>query len=181
MLKTKRTEIGLRTSHGFRDETLLLWIPDLAVVLSRFPFSRRARCRQCSSLRFDPAVGRACGHWRRLRAARIRPLRDAGHLRISRTWCCSEVIVSPRERNRNVPLSWWPLKRLPIGKDRNECEGTAQSQTSQTDARRLSRLVGSSARLVSCEPRCLSRRIILRIMRRDEAAFTSGIALPWYD
>src|SRR2546425_2735570 len=32
--------------------------------------------------------------------------------------------MSPRERNRNVPLSWWPLRRLPIGKDRDECEGT---------------------------------------------------------
>src|SRR5438552_10546225 len=32
--------------------------------------------------------------------------------------------MSPRERNRNVPLSWWPRRRLPIGKDRDECEGT---------------------------------------------------------
>src|SRR5258707_3716271 len=32
--------------------------------------------------------------------------------------------MSPRERNRNVPLSWWPPRRLPIGKDRDECEGT---------------------------------------------------------
>src|SRR3990167_7937580 len=31
--------------------------------------------------------------------------------------------MSPRERNRNVPLSWWPLGRSPIGKDGDECEG----------------------------------------------------------
>src|SRR5687767_10949794 len=31
--------------------------------------------------------------------------------------------MSPRERNRNVPLSWWPPRRLPIGKDGDECEG----------------------------------------------------------
>src|SRR6266566_99280 len=31
--------------------------------------------------------------------------------------------MSPCERNRNVPLSWWPLGRLPIGKDGDECEG----------------------------------------------------------
>src|SRR6266550_402636 len=31
--------------------------------------------------------------------------------------------MSPRERNRNVPLSWWSLGRPPIGKDGDECEG----------------------------------------------------------
>src|SRR5438552_137605 len=36
--------------------------------------------------------------------------------------------MSPRERNRNVPLSWWPRRRLPIGKDRDECEGTDTSR-----------------------------------------------------
>jgi hypothetical protein len=34
--------------------------------------------------------------------------------------------------------------------------------------------------LLTCEPRCLSGRIILRITRRAEGAFTSGIALPWF-
>jgi len=52
-------------------------------------------------------------------------------------------------------------------------------QTSQTDAR-LPRS-GSSPRLLSCEPRYLSRRILLRITRRAEGAFTSGIALPGFD
>ena len=36
------------------------------------------------------------------------------------------------------------------------------------------RLVDASIELRTC-----SRRIILRIRRRQEAAFTSGIALPW--
>lgn len=39
-------------------------------------------------------------------------------------------------------------------------------------------LVGTS---MSCEPRDLSRRIILRIKRREGDAFTSGIAVPWSD
>jgi hypothetical protein len=52
-------------------------------------------------------------------------------------------------------------------------------QTLQTDARRPRS--GSSPRLLSCEPRNFSRRIILRITRRAEGAFTSGIALPGFD
>jgi len=35
--------------------------------------------------------------------------------------------------------------------------------------------------LVSCELRHLSRGIVLRTMRRDEAAFTSGMITPWSD
>src|ERR1700758_5629977 len=31
--------------------------------------------------------------------------------------------MSPRGRNRNVPLSWWPRGRSLIGKDGDECEG----------------------------------------------------------
>jgi hypothetical protein len=38
-----------------------------------------------------------------------------------------------------------------------------------------------SARLMSCEPRDLSRRIVLRTKRRERDAFTSGIAVPWSD
>jgi len=34
---------------------------------------------------------------------------------------------------------------------------------------------------MNCEPRDLSRRIVPRIMRRGENAFTSGVALPWND
>jgi len=40
------------------------------------------------------------------------------------------------------------------------------------------RLIGTP---MSCEPRDLSRRIILRIKRREGDAFTSGIASPWSD
>ncbi len=34
---------------------------------------------------------------------------------------------------------------------------------------------------MSCEPRDLSRRIVLRITRREGDAFTSGMAVPWSD
>jgi len=34
---------------------------------------------------------------------------------------------------------------------------------------------------INCESRDLSRRIVLRIMRREEDAFASGVALPWND
>jgi hypothetical protein len=37
---------------------------------------------------------------------------------------------------------------------------------------------GSSARRLSCEPRCLSRRIILRIVCREEAAFPAALHCP---
>src|SRR5437762_14279235 len=55
------------------------------------------------------------------------PLRCAcdsiSHLMFPHVWgCCRELIMSPRERNRNVPLSWWPPGRSPIGKDGDECE-----------------------------------------------------------
>ncbi len=50
----------------------------------------------------------------------------------------------------------------PVGAHR--ARHRAQPQTSQTDARRPRS--GSSPRLLSCEPRYLSRRIILRITRR---------------
>jgi hypothetical protein len=35
--------------------------------------------------------------------------------------------------------------------------------------------------LMNCEPRDLSRRIVFRIMRREEDPFTSGTAMRWTD
>ena len=49
-------------------------------------------------------------------------------------------------------------------------------QKSQSDARRPRAV---RRRRLSCEPRCLSPRVILRIIRCAEDAFTSGIASPW--
>jgi hypothetical protein len=34
---------------------------------------------------------------------------------------------------------------------------------------------------MNCEPRDLSRRIVPRIMRREEDAFNSGAAMRWTD
>ena len=52
----------------------------------------------------------------------------------------------------------------------------AQSSRIAACARRTRRFVGTS---MSCEPRDLSRRSILRITRRDGDAFTSGSTMPW--
>jgi hypothetical protein len=49
-------------------------------------------------------------------------------------------------------------------------------QKSQSDARRPTLV---RRRRSSCEPRCLSPRVILRITRCAEDAFTRGVASPW--
>lgn len=59
--------------------------------------------------------------------------------------------------------------------------GTASSAIPNIADWRTTTESGSSVRFLNCESRYLSRRIILRIMRCAEDAFTSGVALPWLD
>ena len=55
------TEIGSRACSSFHKKVART-NPDLAAAPSRISCWRRAQRRQCSSLRFDPAGGRAFGH-----------------------------------------------------------------------------------------------------------------------
>jgi hypothetical protein len=61
MRPTHRTEISSCASPAVPAGTSRLR-PDSRIAPSRVSCWRRARCRQCSSLCFDPAIGRACGH-----------------------------------------------------------------------------------------------------------------------
>ena len=62
MRPTNRTAIGSSACDVFPDGTSHSRIQICAVAPSRLSCWRRARRRQCSSLRFDPADGRAFGH-----------------------------------------------------------------------------------------------------------------------
>jgi hypothetical protein len=55
------TEISSCASHLF-PERVTSADPDSGIAPSRWLCWRRAQRRQCSSLRFDPAGGRAFGH-----------------------------------------------------------------------------------------------------------------------
>src|SRR5712691_7510303 len=77
--------------------------------------------------------------------------------------------MSPRERNRNVPLSWWPLGRSPIGKDGDECEGIdAGGGVEPGEAGTLR--VGSAATLLA-----VSYRQAKRLARRYRAEGAKGL------
>ena len=77
--------------------------------------------------------------------------------------------MSPRERNRNVPLSWWPRRRLPIGKDRDECEGTDTVEV-------LARVKAGALRVKSAAVLLdVSYRQAKRLVRRYRAKGAKGL------
>jgi hypothetical protein len=149
---------------------------------SRLPCWCRARHRQCSSLRFNPADGRPSGiddasarhtsgsyaMMAKIMTARTKLTRESRGSILAPSRQCRTALppFAPRANGARI----WPA---PTGHGIERNPHTAQFVVRQPRA--------SVGTFMNCEPRDLSRRIVLRIMRRGEDAFTRGIPLPWSD
>jgi hypothetical protein len=103
-----------------------------------------------------------------------------GNLSITRRWLTRESRGRMLASSRRCRMALPPFAHTAYGariRPAPTGHGIERNpQKSQSHARRPR--VVRQRRLI-CEPRCLSPRVILRITRCAEDAFTSGIALPW--